>query len=46
MKGFEVEGRCSDNKAEECPFRKAKLAGSRHRFGGTGTAEPFDEGRR
>src|SRR5215213_3584166 len=26
MKGFEVEGRCSDNKAEECPFRKAKLA--------------------
>jgi hypothetical protein len=32
MKGFEVQGKCSDNKSEECPFRKAKLAGSRHRL--------------
>src|SRR5215210_8902612 len=32
MKGFEVRGKCSDNKAEECPFRKAKLAGSFHRL--------------
>jgi hypothetical protein len=24
--------KCSDNKAEECPFRKAKLAERRHRL--------------
>jgi len=45
MKGFEVQGKCSDNKAEECPFRKAKLDGSRHRWWNR-NAEPFDEGRR